>query len=120
MKFTKIYFFTVGDVPSVKGTEIYANQDSDGWFWLKALVGVEGFATPFASIEEIEIYLGMSLDLHEETDREEYELNKLERQKAFIKECKDKNLTQNECLERACIFPRMSKNKIRILNKPKI
>jgi len=70
-KFTKIFAFTSDMAPANK--VVYVFQDSDDWFWLKKLVEDEGFATPFASIKEIELYLEMPLILKEEFDRDEVE-----------------------------------------------
>ncbi|GMQ95209.1 MAG: hypothetical protein BMS9Abin13_322 [Patescibacteria group bacterium] len=49
--------FVCDDIPKNKGLVVY--QDSVGFFYLKKLVQKEGLATPFSSIEEIELYLGI-------------------------------------------------------------
>ena len=67
-KITKILSFTTDDAP--EDHVIYILQDSDDWYWIKKLVEVEGFTSPFAYIQDIELHLDMKLTLVEEIDIE--------------------------------------------------
>lgn len=66
MKFVKILYFSTPTAPTGFGVTVF--QDSEGWYYLKSLAMVEGPATPFARIEDIELYLGEKLTLIQETD----------------------------------------------------
>lgn len=56
---TKELHFKVPSAPDGMGIVIY--RDQTGWYYLKALVQEEGFATPFASVDEIEMLIGEKL-----------------------------------------------------------
>lgn len=59
--FTKIYWFRAPGLPEGKGFIVL--QDKAGFFHLKRLVEREGLATPFSSIQELELALEMKLEL---------------------------------------------------------
>lgn len=48
------------------GKVIYIMEDTDGWFWIKKYVEEEGFKTPFSSIDEIEVFLGLKFETKSE------------------------------------------------------
>lgn len=60
-RFTKIYWFRSPGLPEGKGFIVY--QDKAGFFYLRKLVEREGLATPFSSIQELEMALEMRLEL---------------------------------------------------------
>lgn len=60
-RFTKIYWFRSPGLPEGKGFIVY--QDKAGFFYLRKLVEREGMATPFSSIQELEMALEMRLEL---------------------------------------------------------
>ncbi len=66
MKIVKILCFSTPSAPT--GMGIAVCQDDDGWYYLKALAMQEGFATPFARIEDIEIHVGEKMTLISEVD----------------------------------------------------
>jgi len=66
--------FTAEAAP--EGQVIYVFQDSDGWYWLKKLIEHEGFQTPFTSIQEVELYLSMSLNLVKEVTPQKWQNEK--------------------------------------------
>lgn len=61
MRFIKAHVFRSDLMPPGKALVVY--EDDDGWFYLKALVKLEGPATPFSSIAEIEAYVDRKLKL---------------------------------------------------------
>lgn len=66
MKFVKILYFSTPTAPPGMGITVF--QDSDGWYYLKALAVQEGPITPFARIEDIETYVGEKMTLIQETE----------------------------------------------------
>lgn len=60
-----LYFTTVSSLP---GKAIVVLQDIDGWLYLKRWLEEEGPATPFASVQELEVALGEKLTLEKEVD----------------------------------------------------
>lgn len=64
--FTKVYWFRSPSLPEGKGFIVL--QDKAGFLYLRKLVEREGLATPFSSIQELELALEMQLELvREET-----------------------------------------------------
>lgn len=64
--FTKAYWFRSPSLPVGKGFIVL--QDKTGFLYLRKLVEREGLATPFSSIQELEMALEMRLELvREET-----------------------------------------------------
>lgn len=61
MKFVKALYFTSPMTPV--GKAILVLEDVDGWLYLKHLIDREGPATPFASVQELEVALGDKLTL---------------------------------------------------------
>lgn len=59
--FTRIYWFRSPGLPEGKGFIVF--QDKAGFFYLRKLVEREGLATPFSSIQELEMALEMRLEL---------------------------------------------------------
>ncbi len=59
--FTRIYWFRSPGRPEGKGFIVF--QDKAGFFYLRKLVEREGLATPFSSIQELEMALEMRLEL---------------------------------------------------------
>lgn len=59
-----IYACAEKDAPKDKVIHIF--EDADGWFWIKKYVEVEGFTTPFSSIEEIEVFLDIKFESKKE------------------------------------------------------
>lgn len=59
--FSRIYWLRAPSLPAGKGFIAY--QDRAGFFYLRKLVEREGLATPFSSIQELEMALGMRLEL---------------------------------------------------------
>lgn len=59
--FTRIYWFRSPSLPEGKGFIVL--QDKAGFFYLRKLVEREGLATPFSSIQELEMALEMRLEL---------------------------------------------------------
>jgi len=55
--FTRIYWFRSPSLPEGKGFIVL--QDKAGFFYLRKLVEREGLATPFSSIQELEMALEM-------------------------------------------------------------
>lgn len=53
MKIISIAQYSCEEAPEGKGLTIFRTQD--GWYWLKALVETEGFATPFSSVNEVAV-----------------------------------------------------------------
>lgn len=51
MKIVSIAQYACKEAPEGKALTIFKTQD--GWYWLKALVEIEGFSTPFSSVNEI-------------------------------------------------------------------
>ncbi|MBE7423130.1 MAG: hypothetical protein HS110_12000 [Zoogloeaceae bacterium] len=60
-RFIKICWFRSPGLPEGKGFIVY--QDKAGFFYLRKLVEREGLATPFSSIQELEMALEMQLEL---------------------------------------------------------
>jgi len=59
--FTKVYWFRSPSLPEGKGFIVF--QDRAGFLYLRKLVEREGLATPFSSVQEIEMALEMRLEL---------------------------------------------------------
>lgn len=59
--FTRIYWYRSPDLPEGKGFIVI--QDKAGFLYLRKLVEREGLATPFSSIQELEMALEMRLEL---------------------------------------------------------
>lgn len=59
--FTKAYWFRSPSLPEGKGFIVL--QDKAGFLYLRKLVEREGLATPFSSIQELEMSLEMRLEL---------------------------------------------------------
>lgn len=59
--FTRIYWFRSPSLPEGKGFIVL--QDKVGFLYLRKLVEREGLATPFSSIQELEMALEMRLEL---------------------------------------------------------
>lgn len=59
--FTKIYWFRSPSLPEGKGFIVF--QDKAGFLYLRKLVEREGLATPFSSVQEIEMAIEMRLEL---------------------------------------------------------
>ena len=59
--FTRIYWFRSPNLTEGKGFIVF--QDKAGFFYLRKLVEREGLATPFSSIQELEMALEMRLEL---------------------------------------------------------
>ncbi|MBI3440966.1 MAG: hypothetical protein HY052_04060 [Proteobacteria bacterium] len=57
----KALYFTSPVTPV--GKAILVLEDANGWLYLKHLIDREGPATPFASVEELEVALGDKLTL---------------------------------------------------------
>jgi hypothetical protein len=55
MNIVKILSFTSPDAPEGYGIRVL--QEESGFYYLYTLVKLEGFLTPFASIEEVALYL---------------------------------------------------------------
>ena len=64
MRFVKALYFTSPSVPP--GKAILVLQDQEGWLYLSSLLKEEGTATPFFSVEELEVALGEKLTLAKE------------------------------------------------------
>lgn len=62
----KTFWFTTGDTPDNQGIKVL--QEESGFYYLNALVQDEGYQTPFASIEEIGVYLEKEITLIKEDD----------------------------------------------------
>ena len=62
MKIVKISVFRSPNRSPGKGVVVF--EDSVGWLYLKALVEMEGYATPFSSMDEVEVYVGEPLTLY--------------------------------------------------------
>lgn len=71
MRFVKALFFTSPSTPPGKAILVF--RDEQGWLYLKWLLDREGPATPFFSVEEIEVAIGEKLTLVREIDRREDE-----------------------------------------------
>lgn len=69
--FTKIYWFRSPSLPEGKGFIVF--QDKAGFLYLRKLVEREGLATPFSSVQEIEMALEMRLELVREENYPENE-----------------------------------------------
>lgn len=69
--FTKIYWFRSPSLPEGKGFIVF--QDRAGFLHLRKLVEREGLATPFSSIQELEMALEMRLELVREENYPENE-----------------------------------------------
>ena len=59
--FTRIYWFRSPSLPEGKGFIVF--QDRAGFLYLRKLVEREGLATPFSSVQELEMALEMRLEL---------------------------------------------------------
>jgi len=59
--FNRIYWFRSPSLPEGNGFIVF--QDKAGFFYLRKLVEREGLATPFSSIQELEMALEMRLEL---------------------------------------------------------
>ena len=59
--FTRIYWYRSPGLPEGKGFIVF--QDKAGFLYLRKLVEREGLATPFSSIQELEMALDMRLEL---------------------------------------------------------
>lgn len=59
--FTRIYWFRSPSLPEGRGFIVF--EDKAGFFYLRKLVEREGLATPFSSIQELEMALEMRLEL---------------------------------------------------------
>jgi hypothetical protein len=64
MKFVKALYFTSPSTPAGKAILVF--QDQEGWLYLRSLLKEEGPATPFFSVEELEVALGEKLTLAKE------------------------------------------------------
>ena len=61
MNVTKILLLESDNTP--KGKAIVVFQVDANFYYLKSLVKVEGYRTPFSSIDEIGVYLDMKLTI---------------------------------------------------------
>ena len=64
MKIIKDLWFRTSDAPDNQGIKVL--QEESGFYYLNTLVQQEGFHTPFASIEEIALYLDKKITLIKE------------------------------------------------------
>ena len=64
MKIIKTLWFSTSDAPENQGIKVL--QEESSFYYLNALVQHEGFQTPFASIEEVAVYLEKKLTLIKE------------------------------------------------------
>lgn len=58
MRIISIEQYSCSQAP--KGKFLTVLKTEDNWLWLKALVKIEGFKTPFFSLREIEVSQGLS------------------------------------------------------------
>ncbi len=61
VQFAKALYFSSPSTPA--GKAILVLEDRDGWLYLKHLLDREGPATPFASVQELEVALEEKLTL---------------------------------------------------------
>lgn len=61
MKFIRVLAFTTPSAPPEMMVIVF--QDEAGWFYLKRLYELEGPATPFSSIQELEMAVGEKFTL---------------------------------------------------------
>ena len=63
MKFKRVSWYKFADKENPEGKGIAVLEDDVGWLYLQALTKIEGLATPFSTIQEIEVYLDGKLEL---------------------------------------------------------
>ncbi len=58
--FVELLVFTSDEIPANKVLRVF--KDANGFLYLASLVKREGLKTPFSSIEEIELFIGIKLN----------------------------------------------------------
>ena len=63
MNIVKVYVYRPLPLDKNDTRRLIVLEDDVGWYYIKRLVEFEGFRTPFASIEEIELVVETKLEL---------------------------------------------------------
>jgi len=70
MKIVKVLLLRPEPLLIDKKLRLIAYQDDVGWYYLKKLVRLEGYQTPFGSIKEIELFTDKKLVIQTEVQIE--------------------------------------------------